>query len=184
MRLHAAVALALALLLAGSGCFDEPPPESPGPPSSPVGPAPEPTPEPAPEVAVADPTSELAPETSSGTHDFRIRFVGIEPISGSVNVALFASEEDMAARNLYEGKIEPVTGEELTIVFAIPPGAWAFSSFHDVNGNGELDTNLVGIPTEPWAFSNNARGAVGPPSYEQMEFQMGAALLEMEIEFQ
>ena len=43
----------------------------------------------------------------------------------------------------------------------------------DLNGNDELDSNLVGMPREPWAFSNNAAGRFGPPKWKDVRFEMG-----------
>jgi uncharacterized protein (DUF2141 family) len=48
----------------------------------------------------------------------------------------------------------------------VPPGKYAASAFHDVNGNEKLDTNFVGMPVEPYGFSRDARGTFGPPSFE------------------
>ncbi len=35
----------------------------------------------------------------------------------------------------------------------ISPGTYALAVIHDENGNGKLDTNWVGIPTEGYGFS-------------------------------
>jgi uncharacterized protein (DUF2141 family) len=35
----------------------------------------------------------------------------------------------------------------------LPFGAYAVAVFHDQNGNGKLDQNMIGIPQEPYAFS-------------------------------
>ncbi|MDZ7756077.1 DUF2141 domain-containing protein [Rhodohalobacter sp.] len=44
--------------------------------------------------------------------------------------------------------------------------------YHDKNTNGELDTNLSGIPEEAYGFSNNARGnALGRPRAKMLSFQ-------------
>ena len=53
-----------------------------------------------------------------------------------------------------------------------------------MNGNQELDRNLIGIPTEPFGFSRNARGSFGPPSFEQMEFAAGNEVVSLEVELQ
>ena len=42
----------------------------------------------------------------------------------------------------------------------------AIAAFHDVNDNGKLDRNAFGIPSERYGFTRDARGATGPPSYE------------------
>ena len=48
----------------------------------------------------------------------------------------------------------------------VPPGRYGVSVMHDKNANGKLDTNIVGIPTEPDGASRDARGRMGPPAFE------------------
>lgn len=57
---------------------------------------------------------------------------------------------------------------------ALAAGTYAAQVMHDVNGNGQLDTNLVGMPREPWGMSNDARGNFGPPEFDDMRFELGA----------
>ena len=35
-----------------------------------------------------------------------------------------------------------------------------------------MDTNLFGIPKEDYGCSNNARGFMGPPKYNDAKFQL------------
>ena len=49
-------------------------------------------------------------------------------------------------------------------------------AFRDTNGNQKLDTNLVGIPSEPFAFSNNAKAQLGPPKPEATRFTLKPGL--------
>jgi uncharacterized protein (DUF2141 family) len=53
--------------------------------------------------------------------------------------------------------------------------------FHDVNGDGRMNTNPFGIPTEPYAFSNNARGQFGPASWADAVFTVEAAETTQQI---
>jgi uncharacterized protein (DUF2141 family) len=63
-----------------------------------------------------------------------------------------------------------------TVVFKdLPEGDYAFAVYHDANGNGKMDKNVIGIPTEDYAFSNNALGKMGPPSFEKAKFAIPAA---------
>ena len=48
----------------------------------------------------------------------------------------------------------------------VPPGRYGVSVMHDRNANGKLDSNIVGIPTEPYGASRDARGRMGPPAFE------------------
>ena len=46
---------------------------------------------------------------------------------------------------------------------------------HDLNGNGRIDFNLIGIPTEAYAFSNNV-GRFGAPKFEEASFTLAGDL--------
>ena len=56
----------------------------------------------------------------------------------------------------------------------LDPGPYAIILFHDENGNGKLDKNALGVPTEPYGFSNNVRGFLGPPSFEEAVMEVNA----------
>jgi len=53
-------------------------------------------------------------------------------------------------------------------------GKYAVRYFHDENLNGKLDTNMIGIPTEGYGFSNNVTGKFGPPSFEKWLFEISS----------
>lgn len=57
----------------------------------------------------------------------------------------------------------------------IKPGTYAVSVIHDRNGNGRLDTNLLGIPKEAWGVSNGARPALRAPRFAEAAFRVAAA---------
>jgi uncharacterized protein (DUF2141 family) len=62
---------------------------------------------------------------------------------------------------------ESVNGKFTVVLKDLPEGPLAISLFQDANANGRLDMNAMGIPTEPYGFSNNASGSFGPPKFEQ-----------------
>ena len=69
---------------------------------------------------------------------------------------------------------------------AISQGEYALACFHDENNNNHLDTNLVGIPSEGTGASNDARGFMGPPRYEDARFvisQNGPDALTIRIDY-
>ncbi len=69
----------------------------------------------------------------------------------------------------------PVSGDSATASFeGLAPGAYAIKLFHDVDGDGEMDTNPFGLPTEPFGFSNNAKGQFGPAKWVDANFEVGA----------
>ncbi len=54
----------------------------------------------------------------------------------------------------------------------VPEGRYAIKAFHDVNDNGEMDFNWMGIPQEPYGFSNNASATMSAPKFEQAAFMV------------
>ncbi len=70
------------------------------------------------------------------------------------------------------------TDEEMTFSTRLPAGEYAIRVMHDVNNNGEMDSNFVGMPTEPWAMSNNAKGNFGPPKWEEAKFELTGSVTQ------
>ncbi len=56
----------------------------------------------------------------------------------------------------------------------VPPGRYAAVVFHDENGNKVMDYDLLGLPTEGFAFSNQARPFLSAPSFERCAFDLGS----------
>ena len=63
----------------------------------------------------------------------------------------------------------------------VEPGTYAVGVIHDEDGDSEMDT-LLGIPTEGFGFSNNAKpGMFGPPAFKEAAFQVGAGTKSLVI---
>ena len=59
----------------------------------------------------------------------------------------------------------------------LAPGRYAIKAFHDVDGDGKMATNPFGMPTEPYAFSNDAVGNAGPAKWAAASFDVDAKAL-------
>lgn len=99
---------------------------------------------------------------------------GIESISGNLQVAIFRKKDDFPKHNKqFKGQIIPVTASAMSCTFTgIPADTYAIAVYHDKNGNGKLDKNLVGMPTERYGFSNQARETFSAPSFESAAFSL------------
>jgi uncharacterized protein (DUF2141 family) len=99
-------------------------------------------------------------------------FPALKGHDGAIMIAIFANEA------AYAQSKQPICSIKLPSNAAVPevaikalaPGRYAAKIFHDVNGNGELDANVFGVPTEPYAFSNNATGTMAPASWSDAAF--------------
>lgn len=91
---------------------------------------------------------------------------------GTVMVALFKPSDRWLGRASM-GTATPARNGAVTVTFKdLEEGEYAISLFVDENGNGKMDTNPIGIPIEPYAFSNDATGNFGPPSFEKAKFSL------------
>ena len=84
---------------------------------------------------------------------------------GNVNVAV-CDRERFLKQCAYTGSVPARDGETVVTIKGVPAGTWAVLAYQDENSNGELDRNLIGIPSENYGFSRDARGRFGPPSFE------------------
>jgi len=93
---------------------------------------------------------------------------------GKVNVAV-CDKARFLKQCAYSASVPAQAGETTVLVKDVPPGTWAVLAYQDENGNNELDRNLIGIPSENYGFSRDARGKFGPPSFEDAAIEVGEA---------
>ncbi|MBX2843192.1 MAG: DUF2141 domain-containing protein [Flammeovirgaceae bacterium] len=97
----------------------------------------------------------------------------IKQHSGKIMIAVY-NQEETYLDVIYKAITSPVDADVLNInIPDLPAGFYVISIFHDVNDNNELDTNFIGIPKEPFGFSNNVLGKFGPPSFSKAKVEVG-----------
>jgi uncharacterized protein (DUF2141 family) len=120
----------------------------------------------------------IAATASAG--DLRITVEGIRSVAGTVLIGLYDSASsfdraiELSSKEGFLNDPHRVGGTALranpsataSAVFSgLPPGSYAVILFHDENENGRLDRTFWGVPVEPYGFSNDAQGFLGPPSF-------------------
>ena len=109
---------------------------------------------------------------------------GVASPQGQITALLYATDDGFPAK---EAKAKqrvtvPASVGSVSLHFQnVPEGTYAVTVFHDVNGNGRLDTNWIGIPKEPVAVSNNAKGRMGPPKFKDAKFVVEGEKKELQI---
>jgi uncharacterized protein (DUF2141 family) len=113
--------------------------------------------------------------------ELRITVQGIDSQAGAILIGLYDSAEsfkraiELSDKDGFLNDPARVVGAALRanvamkggVVFTnIEPGRYAIICFHDVNGNGRLDKSFWGVPSEPYGFSNDAEGFLGPPEFD------------------
>ena len=121
--------------------------------------------------------AEAVPQTPAEGPVLVLTFEGLKTPSGRIVAAVYEGEAAYAGRG---APTQPrsiamdVQGARATATLSgLKPGRYAVRAFHDLNGDGKMSTNPFGMPTEPFAFSNNAKGVMGPASWTDAAFEVG-----------
>lgn len=97
---------------------------------------------------------------------------------GAVHVALYDSKDKFLKAPSRKAVVQ--AGEHARFD-GLAPGRYAVTLYQDENGNGSLDRNVFGIPSEPYAFGNDAKGSFGPPSFEAASVELPATGAQVTI---
>jgi uncharacterized protein (DUF2141 family) len=81
----------------------------------------------------------------------------------------------------WDGKAEAVASRAIEAIGAeadfhfpgLAAGRYAVSVMHDENGNGKLDSNFMGMPTEGYGFSNDPQ-VMRKATFDEAAFAIGA----------
>jgi uncharacterized protein (DUF2141 family) len=107
---------------------------------------------------------------------------GLKNNTGMVKVGLYNSEGTFL-KSTYKSVTSEIKNNSATVTFIdVPKGEYGISAYQDENSNGKLDKNMMGIPSEDFACSNNAKGFMGPPGYEDAKFNINKNL-KIDIKF-
>lgn len=107
--------------------------------------------------------------------DLRLIITGFRHNNGQARIGLVNTEKDFKARRdetkNVRGASVKIENNTVDYIFRdLPFGEYAIKLYHDENNNDKLDVNILGIPKEPYGFSNNARGRFGMPDYAKVRF--------------
>lgn len=118
---------------------------------------------------------------SQNSCDLHVKVENIAEVKGSLKIALYNHEDHFLSKEIMsDGKA--IEANQIEFVFkGLGEGTYAISLYHDENDNGKLDANFIGIPSEPYAFSNNAKGMFGPPSFEECKFEVKGSAQQIVI---
>ena len=108
----------------------------------------------------------------------------LETASGAVHFALYDKEDFfLKTDKRVSGLSIPVTSKAPLEVSlgSFPLGNYALAVFQDLNDNGKLDKSPLGIPTEPYAFSNNVRAKWRAPTFQESRFELRQPKLRLNI---
>lgn len=104
---------------------------------------------------------------SVASYAVAIEVKGVKRVSGEIRIRI----RDSSKRTVLDKSVV-VTSGPLLVVEKLPPGEYSVMLYQDENRNGQLDTGMFGVPKEPYGYSNDATGKMGPPEFKAQLFQV------------
>lgn len=110
-----------------------------------------------------------------------VTITGIKEQSGSLRVALFDSEDSFQKKPHKTLVIRPDSDTVSFSIDELATGTFAIMLFHDLDANEKLNTNLLGLPQEPWGGSLQGKSIFGPPKWKDTVFEHAEAGTQIKI---
>jgi uncharacterized protein (DUF2141 family) len=133
----------------------------------------------------------LAGAAAVAADDVNLRVIAtnVKSDQGKLYVWVYDKKDDWLSDRYRTQKSVAVagnrSGDKVTLELLLPAGEYALSIFQDVNDDGKLERNFIGIPKEPAGLSNNLRPKFGPPKYKDAAFPVTVgSVTEQKIELQ
>jgi uncharacterized protein (DUF2141 family) len=125
--------------------------------------------------AIASPVAATTNAAPATPHTLTVTVTGVRSSQGQIRASLLKA--DYSVGNARQAGAIIVAANQGTTTLTFPnlaDGDYAVQMFHDEDGDGEMKTNLFGIPSEGYGFSNNARASFGPPKFHDMKVSVTA----------
>ena len=104
---------------------------------------------------------------SADAADLTLTIEGVNAAEGRVAAAAYDSAGSwLKGPPAAVAQADAASPRTVLVLRDVPPGRYGVSVINDKNANGELDSNIVGTPTEPYGAIRHARGRMGPPAFE------------------
>jgi uncharacterized protein (DUF2141 family) len=121
-------------------------------------------------------TDGAASPAAAADASLTIRVQNVLPAGGVLRMGLYdaARYPDDHSRPIASADMPAIGGETVIALRGIPPGVYAIQTFQDVNANDQMDTSWLGLPLEPFGFSQDAKPFLSKPSFDEVKFTLVA----------
>ena len=115
-----------------------------------------------------------------------IKMEGLIPEKGTIRIGLYNSAAAFADEaNPNHAQVVSV-GKNATQIIkfeGLPEGKYLVAAYQDVNGNKKIDKNILGIPTEAYAFSNNVFAKWKSPTFDEAAIKLEKPVEAIKLKF-
>jgi uncharacterized protein (DUF2141 family) len=123
-------------------------------------------------LSLAIPLAGRAADPLHAPADLIIEASGFRSSVGHAVAKLFLPGDNVRHTGRQEVSATIQAGKAALVFHAVPAGEYAVVVFHDINDNGTIDHNLLGIPSETLGFSNGFKLSLtsGLPTFDKLRF--------------
>ncbi len=123
-----------------------------------------------------------APGSQGQKRSVQITITNITTKSGTIVLSAHDSEESFKKKKPVQTARVPATVPSVTMELSLEPGDYAVCVFHDTNDDGDLNAGFMGIPKEPFGFSNyDGKGPPGNFKKHKVAIPAGTEAFVLEI---
>lgn len=126
-------------------------------------------------AANAEPSSAGSAPAEGPTYTLTLSVEGVRASEGQIMAQLLKADYATGVAASLQGVQAPArVGATILTFTGLAAGDYAIQIFHDEDSDGELKTNVFGLPKEGFAFSNRAKAKFGPPDFKDMKVTVSA----------
>ena len=116
------------------------------------------------------------PVKSKEAFELKVVITNVKSHNGLILLGIYNNPSNYLEKGgaySYTSHKAKVVGNQIEITFKdIPKGSYAISLCHDVNADNKCNSNFLGIPLEPYGFSNGYNRKLSKPSFNECKFEV------------
>ncbi len=105
-----------------------------------------------------------------------IKVVGLKAEQGFLYIAAYESAENFSKKSVWQNRIKVNQTDQTIEMCGAQFNEVALTLYQDVNANGKLDFNAIGIPTEPYGSSGEI-ALFSAPTWDSAKVKFSAGLV-------
>jgi uncharacterized protein (DUF2141 family) len=113
------------------------------------------------------------PNNTSENFKLEVEIDNIKHTKGQVmRIAIDKKQDFLGDNTPLRYSVIATKNNKISEVFSLPTGDYAVSIYQDLNGNGVMDKNFFGAPTEPYGFSRNYKPTFRAPKFDEVKIAL------------
>ena len=107
-------------------------------------------------------------------YDLSVVVTGLKNNDGVLQFGLYNNSEKfpIVGETFKMVRVKTSSSSKKYTFKSLPKGKYAVAIYQDENNNDNCDKNFIGVPVEPYAFSNDIRPKLSAPTFKDCSFEL------------